>query len=448
MHTVEAYFRQSLKENQIDNELYRRYNVKKGLRNEDGTGVRIGLTRIADVVGYTYDHSIKTPCEGKLIYRGYEIKDLVKHKAHRGFEEVCFLLLFGWLPTQQQLDNFHAVLAASYELPSHFMETNILLTPSSHLMNRLQQMVLALFDYDATPEDTSAQNILRQGLELIARMPALITSLYQVKQHHVDRRSLTIHYPKEELSIAENILYLLREDHHYTEVEAQTLDVLLMLHADHGGGNNSTFTNVVVASTGSDLYSTISASIGSLKGPRHGGANLRVVEMMQAIEKEISLDASDEQMRAVLCKILQRDFYDHSGLLYGIGHAIYTLSDPRAEIIRSYCEQLAKEKGKENIFAFYLRYERIAKQLMKEIKGIDACANVDLYSGFAYTMLNIPRDLYTPLFVCSRLVGWLAHNIENKLYDGRIMRPATRYVGDLRTYVEMEDRKNEDDYCI
>ncbi len=440
MEDIYAYFHDALQKNAIENELYHRYNVKKGLRNEDGTGVRIGLTRIADVVGYTYENEKKCPCEGKLIYRGYELRDLVTHKAAMGFEEISFLLLFGWLPTKAQLRLFHETLAASYELPKHFMETNILLTPSSHLMNRLQQMVLALFDYDEAPEDTSPQNILRQGIELTARMPALITALFQVKQHHCKRRSLTIHYPLENQSIAENILYLLRENHTYSEAEAQTLDVLLMLHADHGGGNNSTFTNVVVSSTGSDLYSTISASIGSLKGPRHGGANLRVVEMMRYIEQEITLNGDEEAMRRVLLRILDHDGYDHSGLLYGIGHAIYTLSDPRAEIIRSYCERLAKEKGKEDVFAFYLRYEQIAKGLMKEIKGVDTCANVDLYSGLAYTMLGIPKDLYTPLFVCSRIVGWLAHNIENKLYDGRIMRPATRYVGELFPYVRMEDR--------
>ena len=280
--TFDSCFQLAVTQNQIDNDLYRLYNVKKGLRNEDGTGVRIGLTRIADVVGYEYKDGMKVPCEGKLIYRGYEIRSLVENKAHMGFEETGFLLLFGWLPSAEQLKRFHELLTSAYELPHRFMEANILPTHSSHLMNRLQQMVLALFDYDQDPEDTSPQNTLRQGIELLARMPALITSLFQVKQHHYDRQSLTIHYPQEELSIAENILYLLREDHRYTPAEADTLDVLLMLHADHGGGNNSTFTNVVVASTGSDFFSTISASIGSLKGPRHGGANQRVVEMMAA----------------------------------------------------------------------------------------------------------------------------------------------------------------------
>lgn len=446
--TFDSCFQLAVTQNQIDNDLYRLYNVKKGLRNEDGTGVRIGLTRIADVVGYEYKDGVKTTCEGKLIYRGYEIRSLVENKAHMGFEETCFLLLFGWLPSAEQLKRFHELLTSAYELPHRFMEANILPTHSSHLMNRLQQMVLALFDYDQDPEDTSPQNTLRQGIELLARMPALITSLFQVKQHHYDRQSLTIHYPQEELSIAENILYLLREDHRYTPAEADTLDVLLMLHADHGGGNNSTFTNVVVASTGSDFFSTISASIGSLKGPRHGGANQRVVEMMADMQKEIGLEPSDEQLREILMRLLNRDFYDHAGLIYGIGHAIYTLSDPRAEIIRSYCERLAKEKGREKEYTFYVRFEKMAIQIIKEVKGIDACANVDLYSGFAYTMLNIPQELYTPLFVCSRICGWLAHNIENKLYDGRIMRPATRYVGELHDYVNMEERKDEDCYRI
>ena len=245
----------------------------------------------------------------------------------------------------------------------------------------------------------------------------------------------------------EEVFYLLREDKRFTDLEARALDAALILHADHGS-NNSTFTNVVVASTGSDFFSTISASIGSLKGPRHGGANQRVVEMMADMQKEIGLEPSDEQLREILMRLLNRDFYDHAGLIYGIGHAIYTLSDPRAEIIRSYCERLAKEKGREKEYTFYVRFEKMAIQIIKEVKGIDACANVDLYSGFAYTMLNIPQELYTPLFVCSRICGWLAHNIENKLYDGRIMRPATRYVGELHDYVNMEERKDEDCYRI
>ncbi len=448
MEAIDEYLQRSLKENQIDNELYRRYNVKKGLRNEDGTGVCVGLTRIADVIGYTYQDDKKCPCEGKLIYRGYEIDELVKNKASMGFEETCFLLLFGWLPNKQQLQRFHEALAASYELPDNFKESNILATHSPHLMNRLQQMVLALFDYDLAPEDPSIANVLRQGLTLLAQMPELIISLYKVKRHYCDRESLTIHYPQPQLSIAENLLHLLREDSAYSVTEAQTLDVLLMLHADHGGGNNSTFTNVVVSSTGSDLYSTISASIGSLKGPRHGGANLRVVEMMKCIQEEIGMHPSQEAMRAVLIRILDRDLYDHAGLLYGIGHAVYTLSDPRAKIIRAYCERLAKEKGQEKLFQFYQCYEQAARALMKERKGIDICANVDLYSGLAYTMLDIPQELYTPLFVCSRLVGWLAHNIENKLYDGRIMRPATRYVGELYDYIKMEDRDDENDHGL
>ncbi len=448
MDSIDVYLQQAMKDNKIANELYRRYNVKKGLRNEDGTGVCVGLTRIADVIGYEYKNDIKYPSEGKLIYRGYEIEELVKNKASMGFEETCFLLLFGWLPNRQQLQTFHEALAASYELPDHFMETNILPTHSPHLMNRLQQMVLALFDYDPSPEDTSPANTLRQGLSLLAQMPELIMSLYKVKRHYCDRESLMIHYPQPQLSIAENLLYLLREDSAYSVMEAQTLDVLLMLHADHGGGNNSTFTNVVVSSTGSDLYSTISASIGSLKGPRHGGANLRVVEMMEHIQTKIGLDCSQKAMREVLIRILDRDFYDHVGLLYGIGHAVYTLSDPRATIIRAYCERLAKEKGQEKLFQFYQCYEQAARTLMKERKGIDICANVDLYSGLVYTMLDIPKELYTPLFVCSRLVGWLAHNIENKLYDGRIMRPATRYVGELYDYKKMEDRDDENDHGI
>lgn len=443
MGSMDAYFHQAVVRNKIENELYRRYNVKKGLRNEDGTGVRIGLTRIADVIGYTYENEQKRPCEGKLLYRGYEIRDLVKNKAPMGFEEAGFLLLFGWLPTQRQLQEFHDVLAQAYELPKHFMETNILLTPSSHLMNRLQQMVLALFDYDKAPEDTSPANILRQGMDLMARMPALITSLFQVKQHHCDRQSLTIHYPQESLSIAENILYLLREDHTYSEAEAQTLDVLLMLHADHGGGNNSTFATRVLTSSGTDTYSAIAAGIGSLKGPRHGGANVKTTNMMYEIMANVPDSTDESQVKDYLAKILRKEAGDGLGLIYGMGHAVYTISDPRAVILKNSARELAYQAGYEKEFKTLENVEKVTPDLLHEIKGDDKeiCANVDLYSGLCYKVLGIPEDLFTPLFAGSRVVGWCAHRLEELTSSKRIIRPAYKSVSQRREYTPLNKRK-------
>ena len=442
MGSMDAYFHQAVVRNQIENELYRRYNVKKGLRNEDGTGVRIGLTRIADVIGYTYENEQKRPCEGKLLYRGYEIRDLVKNKAPMGFEEASFLLLFGWLPTQRQLQEFHDVLAQAYELPKHFMETNILLTPSSHLMNRLQQMVLALFDYDKAPEDTSPANILRQGMDLMARMPALITSLFQVKQHHCDRQSLTIHYPQESLSIAENILYLLREDHTYSEAEAQTLDVLLMLHADHGGGNNSTFTTHVVSSSGTDTYSTVAASLGSLKGPKHGGANIKVVQMFEDMKRNIANWKNEDEVAVYLKKLLHKEAFDCAGLIYGMGHAVYSLSDPRANIFKGFVERLSEEKGRTDEYELYSTVAKLAPQIIAEERKIykGVSANIDFYSGFVYSMLDLPMELYTPIFAISRIAGWSAHRIEELINAGKIIRPAYRNVAARRPYIALSDR--------
>lgn len=426
----------------IPAKLYKDYNVKKGLRNENGTGVRIGLTRISDVVGYDEIDGKKIAAPGKLYYRGYEVSDLVKGKknAHNGYEETCFLLLFGYLPTKEELRRFTDILSQMYDLPQEFLEMHILRQPSKNLMNALQQSVLSLYDYDRNPDETDPYLVLLKGMNIMAKLPAILCYSYQSKMHFHYKDSLFIHYPRKDFSFAENILYMLREDRKFTEREANMLDILLMLHADHGGGNNSTFTSVVISSTNTDIYSAIVGSLGSLKGPRHGGANLRSVEMMETITKEIGYDATEEQIRDVISRIFAKDYYDNTGLVYGIGHAVYTISDPRAEILRDYAKELAEEKGKTQQFDFMVRFETIAKEMIYQKTGKEMATNVDFYSGFIYNLLGIPRDLVIPLFAVSRCVGWVAHNIENKLYDGRIMRPATKYVGEIEEYVKMEER--------
>ena len=429
----------------IPNEYFQQYDVKKGLRNEDGTGVRVGLTKIADVVGYAYADGKKVDAAGQLYYRGIEISDLIHgryvHDHVFAFEETCFLLLFGYLPTAEELEIFMKVLQSQYELPDQFLETAILQMPSGNLMNQLQQAVLSLYDFDEAADDNSIANTLRQGLSIIARLPSILCYAYHSMAHHFERASLHIHYPQSHYGMAENILHMLRADSRFTPQEAKILDLILVFHADHGGGNNSTFTNVVVASTGTDIYSAVAASIGSLKGPRHGGANLQVCNMMNEVIEQIGLDGDDERIRQVQKQLLHKEFYDRSGLIYGMGHAIYTKSDPRAELLKEHLAQLAIEKHEEKRLAFYQRFEANAKELIRKEKGVGVSANVDFYSGLVYDMLHIPHDLFTPLFVCARMVGWLAHNIENKLYDGRIMRPATKYVGTLQEYIPIEKRK-------
>ncbi|MDO5415672.1 MAG: citrate synthase [Lachnospiraceae bacterium] len=426
----------------IPNRLFKEYNVKKGLRNEDGTGVRMGLTRVSDVVGYEMKDGVKTNAEGNLLYRGYSVYDLVKGKPGcSGFEEVCFLLLFGYLPSKQDLRHFIDMVRELYALPDDFLEMNLLRQPGKNLMNKLQHATLTLYNYDEdNPDDQDVYKTMLKGVNLLAKFPSVACYAYQSKVHHFDRQSLIIHYPKTEYSIAENILYMLREDKKFTEKEANLLDTLLVLHADHGGGNNSTFTNVVISSTGTDIYSAICGSIGSLKGPRHGGANIKVSEMMEQVVKEIGYTTDETVIKELIRKILAGDFYDHTGLVYGFGHAVYTCSDPRAEILRKCCETVAREQFKMEEFNFYCLFEKCVKEVVLEDKNKVLPTNVDYYSGFAYEMLQIPRDMYTPLFVISRIVGWVAHNLENKLYDGKIMRPATKYVGGTEEYIPMKER--------
>ena len=440
---LNSFYQKAREHNVIANDLFRKYDIKKGLRNEDGTGVRVGLTKIADVVGYKYVEEVKTDDIGKLYYRGIELRDIIHGRNYEticGYEETCFLLLFGYLPKKEELQEFCGYLRAHYELPDDFLESKFLHMPGKNLMNRLQQAVLALYDYDDAPDNISVENTLEQGLNILAKLPSIICYAYQSKMHRYNKESLVIHPAQEHLSIAENILYMLRKDHAFSDLEAKLLDMMLIVHADHGGGNNSTFTNVVISSTGTDFYSSMVGAIGSMKGPRHGGANLKVSGMMRAVIEEIGYCENDIEIKALIYRILHKQFYDYSGLVYGMGHAIYTLSDPRSEVLQEYIEKLAEKKGKVKEYEFYQRFEQCAKDVILDVKGVHVSSNVDFYSGFVYGMMGIPEDLFTPLFVMARTVGWLAHNIENKEYDGRIMRPATKYVGSVKQYVKMEDR--------
>lgn len=426
----------------IKNSLFKEHGVKKGLRNEDGTGVRVGLTRVSDVVGYDIIDGVKTNIDGYLYYRGYSLNDLVEGNIGNtnGFEETMFLLLFGFLPSRRELDDFSKIFRKLYKLPDGFLEMNLLRMPGQNLMNVLQSSVLSLYNFDEDPDNVEVFPTLVKGLSIVAKLPEIMCYAYQSKMHHFNRDSLFIHYPKEEYSVAENILHLLRPDGKFDAKEADLLDMMLMLHADHGGGNNSTFTNVVVSSTGTDIYSTIAASIGSLKGPKHGGANISVAGMMEEIIATIGITNDENKIKAIINKILDKEFYDKSGLIYGFGHAVYTITDPRAELLKSYCEKISKVKNRYEEYKFYELFERLVKEIVMERKGRTISNNVDYYSGFAYDMLGIPRDLFTPLFVCARTIGWIAHNIENKLYDGKIMRPATKYVGDIYEYQSIKER--------
>lgn len=424
-------FEKSKIDNRIDHHLYTKHNVKKGLRNEDGTGVLIGLTRIADVVGYVRDEqNHKINCEGDLIYRSYPIKEVVEKALidHRyGYEKVCFLLLFGHFPEEDEFNEFLNELN-SHRLPDGFLASNILAHPSNHLMNMLQSLLLQLYCTDANAENNSPENTLSVGLSILARFPALMCYSWQAKSHFIEGNSLVIHSVNPDLSIAENILHLLRPDGTFDQMEAELLDLLLILHADHGSGNNSTFANLVVASTGTDLYSATAASIGSLKGPKHGGANITCRKMMQMLVEDLGCNASDEMMKEAIDQLLKKELFDHSGLIYGFGHAVYTLSDPRCGILKKEAYQLAVKKGNVAEFEFYQRFEKLVKERFVQDGRRSICANVDFYSGLVYDMLNIPEDLVTPLFACSRNVGWLAHNIEEKLYSNRIIRPAGKFV--------------------
>lgn len=440
---INYVFKRSQTLNKIDNQLYKKYDVKNGLRNEDGTGVLVGLTKISDVVGYKKENGKKIDIDGKLYYRGIKVSDFISGHDPKDrflFEEACFLILFGYLPNKEELESFKKDLAHRYELPINYLNVRLLSFPMQNMMNKLQQEVLMLYTYDDNPDDVSPDGTLDKGLDLIAKIPEIVCYAYRSKVHYYDTQSLFIHPIREDYSIAENILQMLRIDQKFTETEATVLDMCLVLHADHGGGNNSTFTNVVMSSTGTDIYSCFAGAIGSLKGPKHGGANLAVAKQMKKAIDEIGLKPTDDQILTLIRKILDKDFNDKTGLIYGIGHAVYTLSDPRCVILSQKCKELAIEKGRLDEYEFYNRFEKMAIQEIRERKGINVCANVDFYSGLVYDMLGIPKDLYTLLFVIGRSVGWVAHNIENKLYSGKIIRPAGKYVGDKKKYVKLNER--------
>ncbi len=430
----------------INPDLYEKYNVMRGLRYPNGTGVCVGLTRIGDVVGYEMKDGKKIAVPGKLLYRGYDVVDLVKDcESHNqaGYSQVVYLLLFGELPSQEQLLEFHNFLASIRNLPPNFTEDMIMKAPSSDIMNKMARGVLASYSYDKNPEDRSVLNVLRQCCELIARFSSLAAYAYQAKRRYYDGKSMYIHNPKPELSTAENFLRLIRSDTKYSPLEAQLLDLALIVHAEHGGGNNSSLTVHVVSSADTDTYSSIAAAVGSLKGRRHGGANIRVMEMMDDIKANVK-DWSDEKvLRDYLHKIATRQAFDRTGLIYGQGHAVYTISDPRAVLLRDKAKFLAQEKGLMDEYNLYLLIEKIAPEILYELHGDKKkiCSNVDFFSGFIYSMLNIPRELFTPIFAVSRIAGWSAHRIEEIVACGRIYRPAYQSVCESRKFVPIDERR-------
>lgn len=430
----------------IDPSLYEKYDVKRGLRNANGTGVLVGLTSIGDVVGYEVKDGKKIAIPGRLVYRGYNVEDLVKDAEEHnqfGYEQAVYLLLFGELPAQAELDHFKQFLGELRTLPPNFTEDMIMKAPSADIMNKLARGVLALYSYDKNPEDRSLSNVLHQCIELISRFGTLTAYGYQAKRRYYDGKSMYIHNPKPELSTAENFLRLIRSDTKYSPLEAQLLDLALIVHAEHGGGNNSSLTVHVVSSADTDTYSSIAAAVGSLKGRRHGGANIRVMEMMDDIKANVK-DWSDEKvLRDYLHKIATRQAFDRTGLIYGQGHAVYTISDPRAVLLRDKAKFLAQEKGLLDEYNLYLLIEKIAPEILYELHGDKKkiCSNVDFFSGFIYSMLNIPRELFTPIFAVSRIAGWSAHRIEEIVACGRIYRPAYQSVCESRKFVPIDERR-------
>jgi citrate synthase len=414
--------------NTIPKEYYSKYDIKQGLRNADGTGVCVGFTKIASVHGYKLLNNKKVPIEGRLFYRDIEINDLIKNLGESGFESTLYLLFFGELPSKEELDNFNEILDSYRNLPHNFTENMILKSPSNNVMNKLQRSILALYSYDEDPDSLEVENILLQSIKLIARFPTIISYGYQAKSHYFDNQSLYLHRPQKGMGTARNILHMIRSDNLYSKLEADTLDLLLVLHAEHGGGNNSAFTTHVVSSSGTDTYSAVGAAVGSLKGPKHGGANLRVREMIDNIQENVKDYTDEGQLRDYIIKILNKEVFDQEGLIYGMGHAVYTKTDPRAVILKEKAAELAEEKGKMADFILYSNIEKLTKEIFKELKGedVEICANVDLYSGFVYKLLNIPKDLYTPLFATARVGSWCAHRIEQLVSDKKIIRPAYR----------------------
>lgn len=432
------------KANVIDKELYTKYEVKRGLRDLNGKGVLAGLTNISDVCAKKIVDGVEVPCAGNLYYRGYNIKDLVRgflEAGHSGFEEVAYLLLFGELPTEVQLRDFRRLLAERRTLPPTFVRDVIMKAPSKDMMNSLSRSILSLYTYDEKADDTSIPNVLRQSLNLISQFPMMMIYGYHAYNYR-QGEDLFIYAPDAEKSVAENILMMLREDRKYTQLEARILDMALVLHMDHGGGNNSTFTTHVVTSSGTDTYSTIAAAMASLKGPKHGGANIKVTQMFSDMKREVKDWTDDDEVRAYLEGILNKEKFDQKGLIYGMGHAIYSVSDPRAEIFKKFVKQLAEEKGCMKEYALYEKVEKMAPEIIaskrKMYKGVNA--NVDFYSGLVYGMLGIPEQLYTPIFAAARIVGWCAHRLEELKNVDKIIRPAYNPLAPYKDYVSISER--------
>lgn len=449
-HDFKELLGYSVLSGKIDANLYQEYDVKRGLRDSNGKGVLTGLTEISDVVAYEYEGGRKIPAEGELYFQGYNVAEMVESFEQRkcGFEETIYTLLFGRSPTTRQFEMFRSILNDMQEIPQRFIRDVIMKASNENIMNAMQRCILTLYTYDEKADDITPENALRQSMQLIAKLPLIAVYSYHSYRHFRQDENLLIKSPKKELSFSENILYMLREDGQYTDLEAKVLDIALVLHAEHGGGNNSTFTNHVVTSSGTDTYSAISASIGSLKGPKHGGANLKVQDMFEDIQANCPNWKDEEALKDYLNLILDKKAFDNAGLIYGMGHAVYTLSDPREVILKRYAKNLAEEKGLQEEFALYETVERIAGELIMKKRKLfkPVCANVDFYSGFVYTMLNIPRELFTPIFAISRMSGWSAHRMEELVNAGKIIRPAYRYVGHHRTFKEIEDRHEDDPF--
>lgn len=433
-----------MENDRIDPNLYVEYDVKRGLRDSAGKGVLTGLTEISDVNGYKLINGRQIPAEGSLYYHGINVNDIVAGMKDRkfGFEETIYLLLFGKLPNESELNRFLDILFELQELSGRFVRDVVMKASNENIMNSMQRCILTLYTYDDNPEDISVENVLMQCLDLICKLPQIAVYSYHAYRHFRRDETLFIRNPKKGLSMAENILLMLRPDGVYTELEAKVLDIALVLHAEHGGGNNSTFTTHVVTSSGTDTYSSIAASIGSLKGPRHGGANLKVQNMFADIKAHVSDWKNEDEVSAYLRKILDKQAFDRAGLVYGMGHAVYTLSDPREVILKRFAADLAKEKGMTEEYELYELVERLAGQLIMEQRKIfkNVCANVDFYSGLVYSMLGIPEELFTPIFAISRMPGWCAHRLEELVNAGKIIRPAYKYVGAHTAFVPMEER--------
>jgi len=441
---VEFLEKQLLSTHKIDQNLYLEYDVKRGLRDSAGKGVLTGLTEISDVVAFNLENGYKIPADGSLYYQGVNVQDLVKGMKGRryGFEETSYLLMFGHLPGKEEMDRYLTVCEELQDLSNRFIRDVVMKASNGNIMNAMQRCVLTLYTYDSDPDSIDPANVLRQSLELINKLPLIAVYSYNSYCHFRKDQTLMIRNPKKGLSMAENILYMMRPDGQYTELEAKVLDIALILHAEHGGGNNSTFTTHVVTSSGTDTYSSIAASIGSLKGPRHGGANIKVQNMFKAIKENVTDWSDTDTLTQYLSDILDKKAFDGAGLIYGMGHAVYSLSDPREVILKEYARHLAEEKGMMDEFGLYENVEKIAGRMIMERKRLqkNVCPNVDFYSGFVYTMLGIPEELFTPIFAIARIPGWCAHRLEELMNTSKIIRPAYKYVGEHVAYTPVSDR--------